>query len=254
MLLCYEFSILTNNFKTMRDRAQVDEPKKREKITAKILRSEADIDKLMFEEAYQIMLILHDGQVRKNNETYSTHLLEACRILIQEFKIVDPKMIQAIFLHDSVEDQQERICKIGSLENSRENALKILSQKFGTEVSEYVDILSKSRIAKTVSRFEKLKRDLDYIGGILGKSETIILKLADLFHNLEDIHTITDVNERIRMSEKYLLTLINLRNVLTFKNIFNNEDVQLNVLCKVVGYINEIEEFLSNGGAIESAE
>jgi (p)ppGpp synthase/HD superfamily hydrolase len=88
----------------MSERPQVENPEKRMHEIILKIRKEPGIDILAFEEVFQLALILHKDHKRKNGEPYITHLLAACEILIFNFKINNIVMIQAILLHDSVED------------------------------------------------------------------------------------------------------------------------------------------------------
>lgn len=234
----------------MLERQQVKKPEERMMKIVRKVRGIPSFYILSFEEVFQITKILHEGQIRKNGEPYITHLLAACEILIFDFEIKDMEMIQTILLHDSIEDQQERLCKSAELENTRENAIFAIKRIFGKDVADWVSILNKVKIEKTASDIEKLVRDGNYIDGILKNPKTVILKLADLLHNLEDICTITDHSERIRMSKKYLPTLKNFERVLTSEEIFENQSVQMSVLQRVVDYKKEIEEYLSNGAIL----
>jgi guanosine-3',5'-bis(diphosphate) 3'-pyrophosphohydrolase len=122
--------------------------------------------------AYLFGAEAHDGQSRKSGEPYIYHPVAVARILAE--MRMDPKSLIAALLHDVIEDTP--------------TAKEQLTRKFGEEVAELVDGVSKldsiqfeSKVEFQAENFRKMMlamtRDI----------RVILVKLADRLHNMRTL-------------------------------------------------------------------
>lgn len=116
-------------------------------------------------EALETCLTVHAGQLRKGpgNVPYAIHPIRVA-ILLSQFDL-EPHYLEAALLHDTLEDQPERI------------SVMSIRERFGHRVALLVEELTK---AKGTTRRE-------YIASFKAKSpEACLVKLADRADNLLD--------------------------------------------------------------------
>ena len=126
----------------------------------------------LIRDAYEYGREMHEGQFRKSGEPYFTHPAAVAAILTEQ-SLDDATIITAL-LHDTIEDTR--------------STYKDVSERFGTEVADLVDGVTKltnlqlsSTETKQAENFRKLfmamSRDL----------RVILVKLADRLHNMRTI-------------------------------------------------------------------
>lgn len=121
------------------------------------------------EQAYQIALRAHEGQMRRSGEPYITHPVAAALILAG--MRLDHQTIMATLLHDVIEDT------LMSLEELR--------TLFGDEVAALVDGVTKLTKIKFESRAEAQAENFrKMILAMVKDIRVIIVKLADRLHNM----------------------------------------------------------------------
>ncbi|MBP6917858.1 MAG: bifunctional GTP diphosphokinase/guanosine-3',5'-bis pyrophosphate 3'-pyrophosphohydrolase [Legionellaceae bacterium] len=121
------------------------------------------------EQAYQIALRAHEGQMRRSGEPYITHPVAAALILAG--MRLDHQTIMATLLHDVIEDT------LMSLEE--------LHTLFGDEVAALVDGVTKLTKIKFESRAEAQAENFrKMILAMVKDIRVIIVKLADRLHNM----------------------------------------------------------------------
>ena len=121
------------------------------------------------EQAYQIALRAHEGQMRRSGEPYITHPVAAALILAG--MRLDHQTIMATLLHDVIEDT------LMSLEE--------LHTLFGEEVAALVDGVTKLTKIKFESRAEAQAENFrKMILAMVKDIRVIIVKLADRLHNM----------------------------------------------------------------------
>lgn len=116
----------------------------------------------------------HDDQWRRSGEAYIMHPCSVAKILAEEMDVVDPEILSAALLHDTVEDVDYV-------------TIELVGEKFGSYVADIVegctkvtqDSIDKQSLSKKVHR--KI-----FLGAAL-RPEVMLVKLADRLHNLRTL-------------------------------------------------------------------
>ena len=131
-------------------------------------------DRRRIREAYDFIMLKHNGQFRRSGEPYYHHLVEVAFILAS--LQCGPNTIIAGLLHDVVEDTDVSI--------------EDINKKWGEEVGKIVDALTKIQRLKlskiTSEEFEAEDHRKIFIG-MAKDIRVIIIKLADRLHNLRTL-------------------------------------------------------------------
>ncbi len=123
-------------------------------------------------QAYLFSAEAHEGQHRASGEPYIFHPLSVARILAEMY--MDHKSIIAAILHDVIEDTP--------------TAKEQLSEKFGPEVAELVDGVSKLTHIKFESRAEAQAENFrKMMLAMVADIRVILIKLADRLHNMRTL-------------------------------------------------------------------
>lgn len=150
-------------------------------LITKVAKDFPNFDIALLQRAYDVAAEAHKHQKRKTGEPYVSHCLETAYILAE--LRMDPPVIMAGLLHDTVEDT--------TLE------LKDLRRDFGDDVT---------KLVKGVTRFSKIanvtgsrKRSLGHMEAeslrkmLLAMGEdvrVVLVKLADRLHNMRTLHAL----------------------------------------------------------------
>ncbi len=122
--------------------------------------------------AYLFGAEAHDGQSRKTGEPYIYHPVAVTRILAE--MRMDPNSLIAALLHDVIEDTP--------------TAKEQLTKKFGEEVAELVDGVSKLDTIEFESRLELQAENFRKMMMAMTRDIRVILvKLADRLHNMRTL-------------------------------------------------------------------
>ncbi|MEM6477618.1 MAG: bifunctional (p)ppGpp synthetase/guanosine-3',5'-bis(diphosphate) 3'-pyrophosphohydrolase [Pseudomonadota bacterium] len=143
-------------------------------------------DAELIERAYDFGETMHEGQFRKSGEPYFTHPVAVAEILAEQR--LDASTIVTALLHDTIED-------------TRASYLQI-SEKFGAEIAELVDGVTKltqlqlgSSETKQAENFRKLfmatSRDI----------RVVLVKLADRLHNMRTIRSMEPEKQQQKARE-----------------------------------------------------
>ena len=148
----------------------------------------ADID-----DALSTAQLAHLGQTRRSGEAYIEHPKEVARIVYSFYR--DPVLCAAALLHDSLEDAIDQ----GNFE-SLDDLKTMISASFGDPRvgAEALRIVQNLTHNKNVPYAE-------YVTSLLGDSNALRVKLADMLHNLRSSPSATQL-------EKYTKTLQALQN------------------------------------------
>src|SRR3989338_6346541 len=139
-------------------------------------------------DAYLTAMAAHKGQIRQTGEPYITHPVSVACILA-DMKM-DYHTIMAALLHDVIEDTP---VKKSDIEN-----------KYGKEVAELVDGVSKLTQIEFVSRAEAQAENFRKM--VLAMSHdirVIFVKLADRLHNMRTLSTLSQ-EKKSRVSKETL--------------------------------------------------
>ena len=122
--------------------------------------------------AYLFSANAHDGQTRLSGEPYIYHPLAVAKILAGMH--MDAQTITAAILHDVIEDTK--------------TALQQIKLKFGDEVAELVDGVSKLKHLELESKLEAQAENFRKMMLAFVKDvRVIIIKLADRLHNMRTL-------------------------------------------------------------------
>jgi len=140
------------------------------------------------EEAYRVAALAHEGQHRSTGEPYISHPIEVAHILAKMH--MDHQSIIAAMLHDVIEDT--------AVDKS------FIADKFGEEVAEIVDGVSKLALIKFESRAEAQAENLrKMILAMARDIRVILVKLADRLHNMRTLHA-TPLDKQQRVAKETL--------------------------------------------------
>ncbi len=125
----------------------------------------------------------HGDQKRPTGVPYVEHLLEALEVLVRGAGVKDPVVLDAVLLHDVVEDTAATLADV--------------EDAFGPEVAELVDWVTKpptggrGRQAKRAAKAAYLRRLRD------APREAVLVKLADRVSNVQELDRMpTDFQRR----------------------------------------------------------
>jgi len=131
----------------------------------------------------------HEGQYRKNSgDPYITHPTAVAAMVASIGGSIEE--ICAAYLHDTVEDTPATLTEIQDI--------------FGLRIAAIVDGLTdKKYTGDRATRKERIRRDL----ALKGRSVKTV-KIADIIHNLSDIHEAHSVFADIYIAERILLLAV----------------------------------------------
>lgn len=149
-------------------------------------RSRPTSDAGLLERAYAFAHEKHEGQKRRTGEPYIEHPIAVAGILA-ELGMDDPTLAAGL-LHDVVED-----CGVSFEE---------MAQRFGMEVAQLVDGVTKLKRIDFSSKQEKQAENLRKLFlAMAGDVRVIIIKLADRLHNMRTLSPFPEQRRREIASE-----------------------------------------------------
>jgi GTP diphosphokinase / guanosine-3',5'-bis(diphosphate) 3'-diphosphatase len=153
-----------------------------ERVTA----YDADADEDLLNRAYVYAMKAHGNQTRASGEAYFNHPLEVAAILAE--MRLDSATIAAALLHDTVEDTEATHQEI--------------IEKFGPEIAELVDGLTKIKQLDRVTREATQAENLRKLLLAMAKDVRVLLvKLADRLHNMRTLEHVKP-EKRLRVAEE----------------------------------------------------
>ncbi len=152
-----------------------------ERLSSAVQRYHPSPDLKLLKDAFDFALEQHRGQVRASGEPYLNHLVETA-LLACELKLDVPSVVAAL-LHDSIED-----CLV-----TRDQ----LAQKFGVEIADIVEGVTKLTRIEFESREEKQAESFRKMLLAMAKDIRVILvKLCDRLHNMRTLNFLPEVKRR----------------------------------------------------------
>lgn len=115
----------------------------------------------------------HEGQKRKNGESYFHHPLAATKTIAEEWHFQDPATLVAALLHDVVEDTNYKTADI--------------KKEFGEEIAFLVDGVTKLGRVKYRGVESKSENMRKFIMAISQDVRVLLIKLADRLHNMRTL-------------------------------------------------------------------
>ncbi len=129
---------------------------------------------------------MHDGQTRHSGEPYFTHPVAVAAILTEQ-QLDDATIITAL-LHDTIEDTRSTYAEV--------------SERFGEEVAELVDGVTKLTNLQLSNRESKQAENFRKLFMAMSKDLRVILvKLADRLHNMRTIRHMRPEKQRQKAQE-----------------------------------------------------
>ncbi len=123
-------------------------------------------------QAYEYGKLMHEGQTRHSGEPYFTHPIEVAALLSQQS--LDDSTIVTALLHDVIEDT--------------EATYKDVAKRFGVEVAQLVDGVTKLTNLELTSKDAKQAENVRKLLLAMSKDVRVILvKLGDRLHNMRTI-------------------------------------------------------------------
>jgi GTP pyrophosphokinase len=128
----------------------------------------------VFWDALDFATDAHDDQWRRSGEAYIMHPCSVAKILAEEMDVVDPEILSAALLHDTVEDVEAV-------------TTSLVGEKFGPYVAAIVDGCTK--VTKDSSDKQTLSKKVHrkIFSGAALRPEVMLVKLADRLHNLRTL-------------------------------------------------------------------
>lgn len=123
-------------------------------------------------EAARFAIDAHGEQRRPTGVPYLEHLLEALEIAVVGAGVTDPEVLEAIVLHDVVEDTPRTIAEIGD--------------RFGQPVAELVAWVTKPPTPPGADKAEVKRAYLESLAG--APDRAVLVKLADRVSNVQELH------------------------------------------------------------------
>ncbi len=159
----------------------------------------------VFWEALDFAADAHEDQWRRSGEAYIMHPCSVAKILASELDVVDPEILAAALLHDTVEDVEEV-------------TIELVGTRFGSYVAAIVEGCTKvthsSGDKQTLSK--KIHRKI--FSGAASRPEVILVKLADRLHNLRTLSAMPR-HKRQKISDETLDIYAPLASVLGLFNL-----------------------------------
>lgn len=128
----------------------------------------------VFWDALDFATDAHDDQWRRSGEAYIMHPCSVAKILAEEMDVIDPEILSAALLHDTVEDVEAV-------------TTSLVGEKFGPYVAAIVEGCTK--VTKDSSDKQTLSKKVHrkIFSGAALRPEVMLVKLADRLHNLRTL-------------------------------------------------------------------
>ncbi len=151
-----------------------------------VRRYNPNVDEALLDKAYVYGLMKHAPQKRASGDPYFSHPLEVAAILTD--MRLDDATIAVALLHDTIEDTDATRDEI--------------DQKFGTEIGELVESLTKLEkldfVSKKTEQAENFRR---LLLAVAADVRVLLVKLAYRLHNMRTLQHMRD-DKRLRIAEE----------------------------------------------------
>ena len=128
----------------------------------------------VFWNALDFAIAAHANQWRRSGDPYIMHPCSVARILAEELDILDPEILAAALLHDTIEDVEEVTSAV-------------IRERFGARVEAIVEGCTKvTHHVGDKQTFKKLVHRKIF-SGAAARPEVMLVKLADRLHNLRTL-------------------------------------------------------------------
>jgi hypothetical protein len=210
-------------------------------------------------EAINLSWDLHrDQNPRPDGFPYLIHVFSVTNRLMTEYGIKDLELIIAALLHDSVEDQSQKLAnmatdypRFGEIASKeiveRDKALYYISKKFGSRVANIVEKLSNPEPEiEGLSSQEKNNIYKEHVKEAIEDSDVLPIKLSDFSDNALNLKAVGDPIRRLKLSKKYLPVMqVFIQRLDSAQDILSQEKIN-EMKSKLQNAILETEEFIKS--------
>ncbi len=151
-----------------------------------VRRYNPNVDEALLDKAYVYGMMKHGPQKRASGDPYFSHPLEVAAILTD--MRVDDATVAVALLHDTIEDTDATRDEIDA--------------KFGTEIGELVESLTKLEkldfVSKKTEQAENFRR---LLLAVAADVRVLLVKLADRLHNMRTLQFMRE-DKRLRIAEE----------------------------------------------------
>jgi len=155
-------------------------------LVERVKRYNPKCDEALLDKAYVYGMMKHGPQKRASGDPYFSHPLEVAAILTD--LRMDDATIAVALLHDTIEDTDATRGEI--------------DQKFGPEIGELVESLTKLKkldfVSKKTEQAENFRR---LLLAVAADVRVLLVKLADRLHNMRTLHHMRE-DKRLRIAEE----------------------------------------------------
>ena len=157
-------------------------------------------------EALGLALEIHADQKPRPDGPYINHILRVAERISNYFEIKDPSVITAGLLHDSVEDQFEKLSKLldDTDEATHEKAFQYIKEKFGEKAASIILAVTNSDELDNLPSEESNAKYVEHVADVIADSNVFYVKLSDFSDNGLNIETVLDKNRQAKLARKYL--------------------------------------------------
>jgi len=133
--------------------------------------------KEIFWDALEFSAWAHRDQWRKAGDAYILHPCSVAKIIAEEMEIVDPEIMAAALLHDTIEDVPEVTSEV-------------IRRRFGAHVQAIVEGCTKITHESADRRLRAHLTHRKLFSGASLRPEVMLVKLADRLHNLRTLYAL----------------------------------------------------------------
>lgn len=209
--------------------------------------TEQEIQKI--NQAINLALELHvDQKDRLSGDPYINHILSVARRLVVEYGVVNPNMIMAAALHDSVEDQSSKLAalNIDTEGDEREKSLRYIASHFGERVSSIVHSLTNEDVPANLDTETKNRMWIAHVTEAVKDPEVALVKLSDFSDNALTLEKVTDPLRRRKLTEKYIPAVAMFIDRVQDEDIPMNKEQKNNLVAKLKSVYGEMKSYLEN--------
>lgn len=159
-------------------------------------------------DALDLAIRVHGDQTRKPEGPYINHVVSVSDRMLSEYGVKDAELITAGLLHDTVEDQSEKLAEMyegsGRGLSLREKALEVIGEQFSERVMNLVAALSNPELPSGLDAIAKNEAYVEHVKAATQDSDVAVIKLADFSDNALRLENLLDVSRRLKLSKKYI--------------------------------------------------
>jgi (p)ppGpp synthase/HD superfamily hydrolase len=203
-----------------------------------------------FTKALELAMDIHSDQKPRPDGPYVNHILRVSTIIVEEYGIKDLDLVIAALLHDSVEDQSEKLANLTTNDENisdREKALLFINDNFGERVKNIVLKLTNIyHEDKNISQDQKNKVYLEHVKEAIEDPDVLPIKLADFSDNALNLESVKEIEKRLKLSHKYLPVIeVFIKQIEKSQNIFSSEKT-IEIKKNLIFAIENTQNFINN--------